>query len=283
MRASAAGWWYVLSNIHCTWHSNRCTDACIVCCCRQLRQLAKWSRRERRCGREADPPQQQRSRGRPAETVGGAHAAAAPVTSRCTFLVATLVCDCPTRIVSIVATHTSQFACSQPGLITHHKEAAFPVAECWLVWKFQQRYVVQLSRVSADISGILAVTQTLKEVSYSCAGAGTRPPLPPRSSPSQPTANGTAAGAGDTQPQQQQGRGAGDGAGATAAPPAANGGGGSGVLPQTMDISQLMSLLSGGGPAAAGGAGTAGSQSQAVTTTAAVGTAQLSVCYCGAN
>lgn len=58
--------------------------------------------------------------------------------------------------------------------------------------------------------------------------------------------------------------------------PAAANGGGSAGLPQTMDISQLMSLLSGGGAAAAGGAG-AGVQSQAVTTTAAVGNQSLHI------
>ncbi len=115
-------------------------------------------------------------------------------------------------------------------------------------------------------------------ISYARAGTGTRPPLPPRPSPGQsakPTANGSVAGAGETQPLQQ-GRGASEGGGTVTVLPTAANGGGSGGLPQTMDISQLMSLLSGGGAAAAAAGAGAGSQSQAVTTTAAVGTIALS-------
>ena len=86
---------------------------------------------------------------------------------------------------------------------------------------------------------------------------GTRPPLPPRPSSSHaaaPTANGNAA------PAPAQAARADSGASPAAAAAA------SGGIPQTMDISQLMNLLSGGNPAGAGGA----AQTQAITAASAV-------------
>ena len=246
----------------------------LSCYCRQLGEPAHRSRCECGCGASKDgsrQQQQQRRRGRRAAAVGRTHPAASTLAIR----------SAPSVLHSSVATWLS---CLSGICLIGHGPQTMSLAMHSQV--LSHHSIVDKVRIGHhQANGVITappnplqvapMTSVRAQDCYSWsphttagihppAGAGTRPPLPPRPSPSQskpPMANGTAATAA-ANGAQQPARAAGD-TGTAVAPPAANGG--SGGLPQTMDISQLMSLLSGGGSA-----GGAGSQSQAVTTAAVV-------------